>query len=280
MKPPIDILPLFPVLNDQLLSFLKDLPAEGWHAQTVAREWKVKDVAAHLLDGNFRRIAVHRDGWTVSVADPIQTYDDLVRYLNRMNEDWVKAIRRLSPAIIIELLESTNEEVYNIFKGLDPFAESVYPVSWAGENRSFNWFDIAREYTERWLHQQQIREAMNNRDIMTQQLYHPFLDIFMRGWPLAMNVAAEEGTILKTAITGEGGGVWYLKMGPSTRSGGKWEVENGGAHDYVAETIINGDVAWKLFSKSVRKQDINGDYQVKGNQLLGEKVLDMISVMA
>ncbi|MBL7740473.1 MAG: maleylpyruvate isomerase N-terminal domain-containing protein [Chitinophagaceae bacterium] len=275
MRPPIDILPLFPVLNEQLVSFLKNLSPADWQRQTVAREWKVKDVAAHLLDGNFRRIAVHRDEWTVSVADPIHSYDDLVRYLNGLNADWVKAARRLSPAIIIELLESTNEEVYNIFKGLDPFAESVYPVSWAGENRSFNWFDIAREYTERWLHQQQIREAMNNRDIMTQQLYHPFLDIFMRAWPVAMNVAGEEGTALRTTITGEGGGVWYLHF-----EKGNWEIKNTEPASFAAETSIDGNVAWKLFSKSIRKQDINGDYQVKGNQLLGEKVLDMISVMA
>ncbi|MBL7742380.1 MAG: maleylpyruvate isomerase N-terminal domain-containing protein [Chitinophagaceae bacterium] len=280
MKPPIDIVPLFPVLNGQLVSFLKDLPAKDWHVQTVAREWKVKDVAAHLLDGNYRRIAVHRDGWTVSVADPINSYDDLVQYLNGLNAEWVRSAKRLSPQIIIELLEATNEEVYKIFRNLDPFAESAYPVSWAGENRSYNWFDIAREYTERWLHQQQIRDALGNKDIMTHQLYYPFLDIFMKAWPVAANGSGKEGAVLKTTITGHGGGEWLME-----NENGKWVLRQNkdgknGFENILSETIIDGNVAWKLFSKSVRKQDITDSYEIKGDQQLGEKVLDMISVMA
>ncbi|MEI9911059.1 MAG: maleylpyruvate isomerase N-terminal domain-containing protein [Bacteroidota bacterium] len=158
MKPPIDIMPLFPLLNNELISFLKNLFPGDWQKQTVASKWKVKDVAAHLLDGNYRRIALHRDGWAISPGKPVESYTGLVQYLNDLNADWVKAAKRLSPRIITELLESTNKEVYTIFKNLDPFAIAAYPVSWAGEDISYNWFDIAREYTERWLHQQQIRK--------------------------------------------------------------------------------------------------------------------------
>ncbi|HEY6505538.1 MAG TPA: maleylpyruvate isomerase N-terminal domain-containing protein [Chitinophagaceae bacterium] len=280
MKPPIDTLPLFPVLNRELVSFLKNLSPEDWQKQTVARLWKVKDVAAHLLDGNFRRIALHRDGWVTSVADPVNSYADLVRFLDGLNADWVKAAKRLSPQLIIELLESTNEEVFKLFSNLDPFGESVYPVSWAGEDKSYNWFDIAREYTERWLHQQQIREATGNKDIMNRQLYYPFLNVFMQAWPATMRGLGEDETVLKTTITGEGGGEWLLR-----KERGEWTLRqagemNGKTADFLAEAIIDGDVAWKLFSKSVRKADINGSFEIKGDIALGEKVLDMISVMA
>jgi hypothetical protein len=51
----------------------------------------------------------------------------------------------------------------------------------AGEARSLNWFDTARELTERWHHQEQIRFATNLPGIMTRDLYHPVLDCFLRG---------------------------------------------------------------------------------------------------
>lgn len=285
MTPPIDILHLFPLLNNELISFLKSLSPVDWQKQTVASKWKVKDVAAHLLDGNYRRIALHRDGWAVSPDKPIESYTGLVQYLNDLNADWVKSAKRLSPQIITELLESTNEEVYSIFKNLDPFAIAAYPVSWAGEDRSYNWFDIAREYTERWLHQQQIREVLGNTGIMTKELYYPFLNIFMQAWPVAVNAKANEGIALKTVITGEGGGEWFLIMDRSAGPGGKWILrqcldENEKPTTILSETIIDGDVAWKLFSKSVRKEDIKGSFEIKGDKLSGEKILDMVSVMA
>jgi uncharacterized damage-inducible protein DinB len=68
MKAPIDILHLFPELNDKLISFLKNLSSADWQQPTIAGKWRIKDVAAHLLDGNYRRIALSRDGWTASVA--------------------------------------------------------------------------------------------------------------------------------------------------------------------------------------------------------------------
>jgi uncharacterized protein (TIGR03083 family) len=275
MKFPIDILPLLPVLNDKLVSFLKSLSPEDWHRQTVARKWKIKDVAAHLLDTSYRRIALHRDGWSVSPDTPVTSYAEMVQYLNELNADWVKATKRLSPQIIIELLESTNEEVYTIFKNLDPFGPSIWPVSWAGEDHSYNWFDIAREYTERWLHHQQIREAIGNIDLLSKEFYYPFLDIFMQAWPVTMKGMGKEGDVLKTVITGEGGGEWFLKMQNS-----KWLIQQGGTDTCITETIIDGNIAWKLFSKSVRKEDINGSFEIKGDHVLGQKVLDMVSVMA
>lgn len=274
MKAPIETLHLFPLINKELIFFLKQLSPGDWQKQTVAKKWVIKDVAAHLLDGNYRRIALHRDGWSVPADIPILSYQDLVNYLNTLNADWVKATRRLSPATIIELLESTNEVVFNEFSKLDPFARAAYPVGWAGEAESYNWFDIAREYTERWLHQQQIRDALNNSDLMTTELYQPCLNVFMQGWPhTAKEVNAEEGTVLKAVVTGTG--EWYLQ-----KEKGGWKLGSPVARNIAAETIINTPIAWKLFSKSIRKGDLKEGITINGDQLLGEIILDMVSVMA
>lgn len=275
MAPPLDVLPLLPELNHALITFLKGLPPEAWQRQTVARQWKIKDVVAHLLDGNLRRISIHRDQWSVQPDTPIHSNGDLVNYLNVINADWVKATRRLSPQLLVELLETSNGEVYALFSRLDPYGESVYPVGWAGEEKSYNWFDIAREYTERWIHQQQIRDAMGNRELLAKKFYHPLLDIFMYAWPVAMGEAGEEQATIKTVITGEGGGEWILQ-----KSEGKWKPGGKATAPVLAETTIDGDVAWKLFSKSIRKEDITGSYRIQGDQQLGGKILSMVSVMA
>jgi hypothetical protein len=276
MRPPIDIVHLFPQLNSKLVSFLRSLSAADWEKPTVARKWVVKDVAAHLLDGNYRQISMRRDGWLVPPDRKIHSNEDLVQYLNQLNADWVKAAKRLSYPLITEQLELTNEMVYRLFAHLDLFAPSVYPVSWAGETISYNWFDLAREYTERWLHQQQIRDAFDDREIMTKELYYPFLHIFMQAWPFTCaHTPAKEGTALKTVITGEGGGEWFL-----VRKNGEWKLSAIAANRIAAETVIDGDAAWKLFSKSVRKEDITGSFEIKGDHQLGDPVLNMVSVMA
>jgi uncharacterized protein (TIGR03083 family) len=276
MKPPIDIIHLFPVLNQQLINFLRGLSPADWLRPTVAKLWNVKDVVAHLLDGNYRQLSVKRDKWTVEPDRPITSYQTLVDYLNQFNADWVKAAKRMSPQVLTDALELTNGQVVEIFRGLDPFAPSVYPVSWAGESMSKNWFDIAREFTERWLHQQQIRDAVGDKGIMTAELYYPVLNIFIKAWPVASTtVHAEDGALLKTTVTGEGGGEWFL-----LRSNGEWKLSSTNDAMPVSETIIDGDVAWKLFSKSVRKEDIKGSYSIKGNTALGETILNMVSVMA
>ncbi|MEO8405478.1 MAG: maleylpyruvate isomerase N-terminal domain-containing protein [Chitinophagaceae bacterium] len=276
MQPPINVLSLFPVLDNHLLTFLRNLSAEDWQKQTVAKKWVVKDVAAHMLDTRIRQISIRRDNWAPPPNVPIRNNEELVDYLNTLNADWVKAAKRLSPALLIELLQGAGQ-IGNILLGeLDPFGPAIYSVSWAGETFSYNWFDIAREYTEYWHHQQQIRDAVGNRDILTKELYHPVLDIFLYAWPFAASsISAPEGTVLKTTITGNGGGEWFLK-----RASDEWLLSAENNSKIAAETIIDGDVAWTLFSKSVRKEDIPGKFEIKGDQQLGNIVLDMISVMA
>ena len=54
---------LFPILEAHLIELLRSLSADEWELQTVAPKWKVKDVAAHLLDTQLRRLSLARDGY-------------------------------------------------------------------------------------------------------------------------------------------------------------------------------------------------------------------------
>ena len=198
---PIEVAHLLPVLDQKLVSLLKSLTPAEWEAQTIARLWKVKDVAAHLLDGNIRVLSICRDGFYGEKAD-IRSHEDLVRFLNGLNADWVKAMRRVSPQMLIALHEATGPLYCNYFSALDPFGKSVLAVDWAGEAESKNWMETAREYTEKWLHQQQIRDAVHKPGLMSRELFYPFIDIFMLALPHTFrSISAEEGTVVKITIT-------------------------------------------------------------------------------
>ena len=60
---PIQTRHLFAVLDHELLKLLHTLSDKEWSTPTVAKRWTVKDVAAHLLDGNLRVISMLRDNY-------------------------------------------------------------------------------------------------------------------------------------------------------------------------------------------------------------------------
>ncbi|PYT16730.1 MAG: hypothetical protein DMG59_09505, partial [Acidobacteria bacterium] len=204
-------------VDQRLIELLESLAPLEWDLQTVAPLWKVRDVAAHLLDTALRKLSMVRDSWQVEAAG-IHTPQDLIALVNRLNREGVTVYRRLSPPVFIGIMKIACEENARFHESLDPFAPAVFAVSWAGEDMSLNWFDTARELTERWHHQQQIRHATNRPGIMTPNLYHPVLDCFMRGLPhLYRNVNPPAGTVLLLEISGECGGRWFLSKGA-----GKW----------------------------------------------------------
>ena len=177
----IEVNHLFQPLDDELLSLLKGLRTEDWNKPTVAGTWRVRDVAAHLLDGNIRALSMQRDRYFGEQPPEIKGYRDLVNWLNQLNGDWIKAMNRLSPQMLILLHEATGQLTSEYFSSLDPSDEAIFAVDWAGENKSYNWMHVAREYTEKWHHQQQIRDATDKQGIMTEQFYPPFIGTYLLG---------------------------------------------------------------------------------------------------
>src|SRR5687767_14562822 len=201
---------LLPVIEARLIELLRSLRPDEWEIQTIAPAWKVKDVAAHLLDTQLRKLSRVRDGCIPGSPPRFTSNDEFLTFINRLNREGVEMYRRLSPAVLISIIEIASRESAEFHQSLDPMAEASFGVSWAGEEKSLNWFDTARELTERWHHQQQIRLATNRPGIMTPELYHPVLDCFLRGLPhLYRNTDAPVGTVLLIEIAGDCGGQWF-----------------------------------------------------------------------
>jgi uncharacterized protein (TIGR03083 family) len=264
-----------PALNEAFLTLIKGLSAEEWQAQTVASQWKVKDVVAHLLDGNIRILSMLRDGYQGESAD-IASYEDLVAYINRLNADWVKAMKRVSPEMLILLHELTAPLYHKYYASLDPLGKATFSVAWAGEEESKNWMHIAREYTEKFLHQQQIRDAVQRPGIMTKAFFLPFVEVCLKALPHTFrDVPANDGTCIKLSIPEECGGTWYLFTDQE-----QWQVGSAAASTLAAEVTIAAEAFWQLVSKSKRHTDLEAFIEVKGDRFLAEKVLSMVSFIA
>lgn len=276
MEIPIQTIHLFPRLDEKLITLLRSLSPGDWSKHTVARLWTVKDVATHLLDGNIRMLSIVRDNFFGDPPGGIQSYQELVDFLNRLNADWVKATKRMSPAVLIELLEVTGKEYCECIARLDPFKPAVFSVAWAGEEQSLNWFHIAREYTEKWHHQQQIREAVHQQGIMTREFYYPLIDTFMRALPHTYrNVQARNDHAIQVTVTSEAGGDWFLRYEPAG-----WVLSKDKPAQIDTTVIIDPETAWKLFTNALTGSEAESKIKFEGDELLGKPILAMLSVMA
>jgi uncharacterized protein (TIGR03083 family) len=262
-------------VDDKLIELLLSLSASEWDARTIAPRWKVRDVAAHLLDTVLRKLSIVRDAWYVETNE-IESPHDVVTLVNRLNEEGVTVYRRLSPPVLIDLMKLACEQSANFHEALDPFAPAAFGVSWAGEATSLNWFDTARELTERWHHQQQIRFAVNRPGIMMRELYHPVLDCFLRGLPhLYRETDAPAGTVLLVEITGECGGQWLL-----SRASGRWELAKESATEPAARVSIPQEIAWRVFTKGIDRDLAGAQIEIQGDRRLGDHVLKLTAVIA
>ena len=279
MKPvePIFVADLFGEIHEELLTLLRGLSADDWYKPTVAGNWQVRDIAAHLLDSDIRRLSFQRDNAPQVPPDkPIESYADLVGFLNQLNADWVKASKRISPQLLIEFLSITGAEVTKLFKSLDPYSPALFGVAWAGEESSLHWFDVAREYTEKWHHQQQIRDAVGAPALYSRKWLHPVLDAFVRALPVNYkNTQAALGTQISFVITGEAGDVWTL-----VKVVDGWQLFAGIADNVVCRIEFSQDTAWRLMTKGLSRDQAAKRISITGTESFAEPLLGTLAVMA
>ena len=206
---PVMVLDLFPEERRHLLQLFSALDADEWEKPTVCSGWTVKDIALHLLGDDIGFLSGARDGFSNPFfhGKDMHEWMSLVQNINEANELWVRATARISPRLLIDLLELTGKQFYEHVQSLDLMVLGGV-VSWAGPDSAPVWLDIAREYTERWLHQQQIRDAVSKPDLKERAFFYPVLDTFVRALPHTYrDVPVAETTVIKLVVNGEAGGV-------------------------------------------------------------------------
>jgi uncharacterized protein (TIGR03083 family) len=281
---PLSLRPLAPVLlidrfaplHAELIGLLRGLGADDWHRPTACALWSVRDIAAHLLDDDLRRLAFHRDREPPPADAAIDGYASLVAFINRMNAEWVGVARRMSPGVLVDLLAVTGPWVEDLFRSIDPDAPAFWSVAWAGEERSAHWFDVGRDFTERWLHQQQIRDAVGAAPLTGRVWLHPVLDLFVRALPFTFrDTPAAVGSTVRVSIEGPAGGDWTLH-----REAGGWRLYTGAAPEPSSIVTLSDDTAWRLFSKGLRPDAARARVRIGVDEALGAVVLQALAVMA
>jgi uncharacterized protein (TIGR03083 family) len=266
---------LFPPERASLVELLSSLGDEQWQAPTVCPGWSVKDVALHLLGDDIGLLSRRRDGVAPANSSIGQAgWQELVASLDQLNQTWVEATRRISPRLLCELLVVTGEATWRYFTGLDPFAVEER-VSWVGPDPSPNWLDVAREYSERWTHQQQIRDAVGVPGLKDPAFMAPVLATLVHALPRAFSgVPAAVGTTVEVVIGGEAGGRWML-----TRISASWRLAAGTAAAPVARVALDAETAWRLWTKGIGPDVAQAAVSVSGDRALGLRVLDAVAII-
>lgn len=275
--PRVHAVPLIREVDESLIEVLRALAPEDWD-RPAGRTWTVRDAAAHLLDTSLRRLSLDRDHQPPPTGEhSVTSFSELVDFLDDLNATWIAAAKRLSPATIVDLLGHVQPQVTAYFETLDPDAAAPFPVSWAGEDADKAWLDVAREYTEKWHHQQQIRDAVGAPGIDTPRLLAPLLGTFARALPRAYEeTAAPPGTTVLVAAPDVDGCAWLLE-----RAGGRWRLRAPDAAAPAAATVsVPAATARGVFTASIAHAAARKSATVIGPDALTDPFFRTIAVMS
>jgi uncharacterized protein (TIGR03083 family) len=268
LGPPVDVAPVLRDERAALVSLLADLEDEQWRAPTPCPAWSVHQLTVHLVHDDLRRLSGDRDGHAGAWVDA-SSLDELVIALNRRNEQWVDTmVPTLSPRLTRELLQWLADPTQEHLLGLDPEAVES-SVAWAGAGPHPNWLDVAREYTERWVHQQQLREAVNRPGLVDERFAAPVVESFARGLPAALAPPRASEHVVAVRVTGPFERSWTLASGPSG-----WRlVDSTGTASTVVELPV--EVFWRRAVPMLGHDDVEQAASSHGDGELVNAVLDL-----
>ncbi|MFI9532123.1 maleylpyruvate isomerase N-terminal domain-containing protein [Nocardia fusca] len=271
---PLDTRPLFRRERQLLLELLRSLDPADWEKPTVCPGWSVADVSAHILNDYLRRISGNRDAHGGAVFADDET---LPAYLARVNGEFVRAMRQCSPQVLTELLAHLGPELDRVWAATPDLAGPArLNVSWAGSDTSPEWLDIAREYTEFWVHQQQIRDAVSRCGADEVALMRPVLVTFLHAVPWALRDRVRPGgTVVRFEITGPAGGCWSV-----VSDGASWDLTAAQAEEPAAVVRMDQDVAWRLASRGITVEEARQRAELRGDPELTESATTLLAVVA
>lgn len=254
-----------------LLALLSGLAPTDWSSPTACDGWDVRDICLHLIGNDIGRL---RPPMPSAARLGAIDFAELAARIEQDNEAWVDAARRIPASLMTDLLALTGRRVDAAFACLDLDDQGV-AVAWTGTGPSPYWLDLAREYAERWVHHQQIRDAIEAAPLTARRWLHPVLRTLVLSLPRAYDdVAAPPGTRVEVWISGKAGGRWTLR-----RSRDRWHLEQGLRNPTQARVRLDQDVAWRLMTRMLRVADARSYIEVRGDPMLAEPATRAVAIM-
>lgn len=268
---PVDVTPFLRPERANFLELLRDLTDEEWARPTECPAWSVKGIALHVLGDDLSLLTRQRDGSTDSLTLYAEDHPGLTfrELLDGFNEHWVSGARFFSAALVIELLDLVGRWSADFYEtvGLDTI--SGEPVQFfATLDLSPYWQVIAREYSERVIHQSQIRRALGRPDLDGSLLtaaaeVHAHL---LAAW--ARDFAPTNGA--RIAFVAGGAGRWSL-----TREETGWCVGAAGDADATI-TVAEGAVA-RFVGRGLDAPDLDAVVAFAGDTDLARGLIEPIA---
>jgi uncharacterized protein (TIGR03083 family) len=271
LGPSIDVRPLIGPQQAAFVDLLRDLDTGQWAQPTICPGWDVKDVAAHVLGDHIGRLSRHRDGYPplhprAGEAFPV--------FLDRVNEEWVMAARRLSPRVLVEQLSVIGLQIAEFWATVDPDTLGA-GVSWAGPGPAPVWLDGARDFSEYWTHHQQICEAVGRAGLIGPEYLGPVLDTFMRALPHTLrHLNAPEDTALQVFVAGPAGGQWACVRGPD-----RWRLQRQPYPQPAARLELDADTTWRLCTRGITPGRAAERARIDGDRHLAAAALQIVSII-
>jgi hypothetical protein len=195
--------------------------------------------------------------------------------LHRSNQEFVDVARHWSPRVLMDLLGHLGPQQDRLWAAtdLDQLGEAV---SWAAPGLPAPaWLDIARDYTEYWVHQQQIRDAVGRPGADSEQLMAPVIDTFQRAVPHTLrDLYPADGTCVQIQVTGTGGGTWTAQ-----RRDAIWTIDRGPAAQSAALVELSSDCFWRVATRGMTVETAREQALISGDQTLGAAVLNLVAIV-
>ena len=128
----------------------------------------------------------------------------------------------------------------------------------------------AREHLERWVHQQQVRRAVGQPELVAEPHLSAALGAAVRGFPQGFRwIEARDGTEIALEVDGPER-AWAVR-----REAGEWQVaKSSGTPDVVLSMDV--PTAAAVFSKGLSIDETRARVDVSGDQKVGQAVKEGI----
>ncbi len=273
-EPPFAFAPLLRLERSRLLSLLADLNPEDWQRDTPCPGWAVRDLVAHIVGVDLSLISSRRDRHQGTPAPAGLDEADFIDWLDDVQREWVHAARRISPRLMTEMLASFDEPLAAAIADQDPRARTA-TVSWAGDELLPAWLDHGRELTERWIHRQQLHEALGQPSDLRPDLAGPVLDTLRWAHPHRLGrLDRPAGTAVLIDVDGAGlRRRWWL-----VRDEVDWTFADDGAAPPDLTVRMSTEQAWRLLTNNHRT-DVHGPIDADGDRELAATVVNTRAII-
>jgi uncharacterized protein (TIGR03083 family) len=272
---PLDVTPALRPERAELLALLRGLSPDDWQRPTECPAWTVKGIALHVLGDDFSLLTRQRDAAINSLMLFAERHPGLTfrQLLDGFNDEWVLAATFLSNELLLELLRLVGEwsDTFYCEVGLDTM--SGEPVGlFAQTEPSPYWQVIAREYLERFIHQSQIRRAVDAEElsgglvtwaarVTVELLAHWLVDF-----------APPIGSLVGIDFGEPGSWTWQ-------RQADRWTVFEGVADDAGARLVIAPDATVSLLSRGMTAEESARRMTIEGDEALASAVVEVAAAL-